>query len=151
MSRQRKARRRSLFVCAELHLDYTNDQLTDLMHQLREQRLTGAQVTAVCVIAGFDDDPRELGEVPEVRAFCRRLVDAGFISWLDVSTSIPALRNPKLSGIGMMAGLGAYEVWGMAEGFIGKAGRYDMPLARLEQFQTALAEANRKADERLRE
>ena len=29
-------------------------------------------------VSGFDDDPRELSEIPEVAALCQRIIDSGF-------------------------------------------------------------------------
>src|SRR5262249_16027503 len=115
-SRKQAEGKRSLYVY-HLELTGTNDELVRLIPECRDRRQRKPNDRIVCAIAGFDDDARELGEVPEVRAFCRRLVGIGFISWLDTCTSIP-----DLGGIGMAAGLGAFEVWAIAEGILKTAG-----------------------------
>ena len=120
-------------VIQPLELSYTNDELVRLMRWCRDHRERNPNDHIVCTIGGFDDDPRELGQIPEARALCRRLVGIGFISWLDVCTSIPQLK-----GIGMEAGLGAFEVWAIAEGILGAAGGYDIPKETLAHFRKDL-------------
>ena len=61
---------------------------------------------AVCGVRGFSNNPRELYDIPEVRAFCRRLVTLGFISYLDFST----VFHPDLPSLAK-SGWGAAEVW----------------------------------------
>jgi hypothetical protein len=126
-----------------VELSYSNDELVGLMRTCRDHRQQNRNDHIVCIIGGFDDDPRELGQIPEARALCRRLVGIGFISWLDVSTSIPELK-----GIGMHAGLGAFEVWGIAEGIIGAGGGYELPKETLAHFRKDLEKANQEADTR---
>lgn len=58
-------------------------------------------------VSGYDDDPRELWEIPEVVDFFHRCIDAGVISLLPFSTMVTP--NP-------VPGLGALEVWLMAHG-----------------------------------
>lgn len=132
---------------APIHSSFSNDDIDDLTRQLGQRRRQNESDVIVCNISGFDNDPRELGEIPEARALCRRLVSRGFISWLEVSTTVPLLRRPDLDTPAMSAALGALEVWLIAEGLVGKAGTHQIAPADLLRFQAVLAEANQKADE----
>jgi hypothetical protein len=134
---------RSTPYCIPLELSQTNDELMNVMRQCRHYRQQKGKCNVVCTIRGFDHDPREQCEIAEVRAFCRRLVGIGFISWLDTNTSIPAM-----GGIGMNAGLGAFEVWAIAEGLMPKPGGAAIPVETLKRFMEDLEKANREADMR---
>ena len=70
---------RVLFV--ELGLDATNEDILDQMRVMKKARMDRAYDSVVCSIRGFADDPRELFEIPEVRAFCRRIINLGLISY----------------------------------------------------------------------
>jgi hypothetical protein len=137
---------------ARLRVGYTNAGLIDVMRRLKEKRQLGENVISTCVITGFDNDRRELGEIPEVRAFCRRLVGRGFIAWLDLSTSIEAYAPASVAGewpAYHRLELGAFEVWAISEGHCQKPGTHALPVELLDQFRAALSTANQKADELL--
>src|SRR5262245_14135891 len=155
MTRQRKKDQRKgkpTPVTAHLHLRYTNEELVDVMRKFKQVREQIPDTIITCAIEGFGNDRRELGEIPEVRAFCRRLVCTGFISWLELSTSVPALTHPALKGVGMFLGLGALEVWLISEGLVGKAGTVRLNADQLKHFaETVLPEANEQADRLLGE
>jgi hypothetical protein len=113
----------------------------DILHQMRGMKAVreGGQCPQVfCAIRGFDTDPRELWEIPEVRAFCRRLVGMGFISYLDAGASLPP-TDPALKEL-----WGAAEVWLCGEGRLGKQVRVTASL--LDELQEVLVEANARAD-----
>lgn len=65
-------------------------------------------------ISGYDDDPRDLWNIPEVVSFMKRLVDIGFISILEVSTNSKELMRTEYKDIDKLPGFGAIEVWMMA-------------------------------------
>src|ERR1700722_18915561 len=79
-------------LIVDLGLDATNYDLLDQMRVMKRAREERFYPHVVAQIRGFGDDPRELYDIPEVRAFCRRLVNLGFVSYLEVTTLI----NPKL-------------------------------------------------------
>jgi hypothetical protein len=135
-------------VACPLVLSNSNDELAGVMHRCKALRKNADRDSIVlCTVDGFDDDPRCLGEIPEVRAFCRRLVGMGFISYLDVSSGIKELAHPTVAqGGGMGLGLGALEVWLIAEGLLGKAGRVNLDGAAWDRFRAALDLANQQAD-----
>jgi hypothetical protein len=93
----------------------------------------------VCRIRGFDGERRPLSDIPEVRAFCRRIVNLGFISYLH-----PALKlDTEFPEIDFMA-WGAAEVWLCSEGL-----NYESDLTEdlLSEIEFALLGANEKADQ----
>ena len=78
-----------------LHLAESNADLLDKMRLMKLAREAGTVSNIVALIDGFDDDPRELETIPEVRAFARRLVSQGFAAFLDL---IPS-ASPQLNGM----------------------------------------------------
>jgi hypothetical protein len=140
-----------MLVHVPLSLRYTDDELIDQMLQLRQMRQTGRRGVCVCNFTDFDDDPRELHEIPEVKTFCQRLLNLGFIADLDVTTSIKELSPFKEWPLpGVLVGLGAFEIWGLAEGRIVALGKCEFSRADLEKFLSVLNGCNRKADALLR-
>jgi len=94
------------------------------------------------VIDGYDDDPRELYEIPECVSFFQRLVDIGFISLLEVSTRIEALKK-----ISEMPGLGSLEVWLIATGQM-KKGNTELSGDTMKKFiNEILLPSNDKVEE----
>ena len=60
----------------------------------------------VLTTAGFDDDPRELYEIPEVIEFYKKLIEIGFLSLL-----VPDMLDTPKDEI---VGFGAFEIWMIA-------------------------------------
>ena len=88
-----------------LHATESNEEILDQMRKCRALRESGVD-NIVCFIDGHNQDTRELWEIPEARAFCKRLVDLGFISYLDYWTT----GDKKLC-----VAMGAVEVIAIAE------------------------------------
>jgi hypothetical protein len=58
-------------------------------------------------INGFDDDPRDLWEIPDALDFLKRLLNLGFMTVLEVST-----KSEEISGLAFeLPGFGALELW----------------------------------------
>jgi len=74
-----------LFV--ELGIDATNDEILDQMRTMKACREDGSYGHVVCTVRGFSEDKRDLFEIPVLRAFCLRVVNLGFISYLDFTTT----------------------------------------------------------------
>jgi hypothetical protein len=103
------------------------------------RRHPAAVVTGV---HGFDDDPRKLWEIPEVRAHLRRLVDFGFIAILLRSATIPELGAPAhLAGC---PGFGGFEVWAHGHGLL-QTGSNAIPEALVKTFARTVFPAAGKA------
>lgn len=123
-----------------LDLKSSNEEILEKMATVKTMRESGAVSNVVCTIAGFDDDSRELWEIPEARAFCRRLVGLGFISYLDFETTIPDTGVPEAC----QGSLGAFEVWLMSESRMTNENVVTIEL--VEEAKQALIEANEKCD-----
>lgn len=126
-----------LFV--ELGIDATNEDILDQMRKMKACREDDSYSHIVCTVRGFNDDKRELFEIPEVRAFCRRIVNLAFISYLDFSTAFDA-TIPAI----------AKDAWGAAEVWLCSKGRLrsQMPLTKdlLDELTRVVYESNEKAD-----
>jgi hypothetical protein len=61
-------------------------------------------------VLGYDDDPRELHEVPEVTALMNRVIESEFFAWLRPNEPYETAeqRVPHL--------LGGWDVWALAHG-----------------------------------
>lgn len=81
-----------LFV--ELGIDATNEDILDQMRTMKARREDGSYSNIVCTVRGFADDERMLFEIPEVRAFCRRVVNLGFISVAEAEATAAACILP---------------------------------------------------------
>lgn len=122
-----------------LELGATNESLAGSMLKMKNLRARAEPLHVICCIGGFEADSRNLWEIPEVRAFCRRLVALGLIYYLDEST----LLNPEAS-FAAKAGWGALEVWLCSEGRLSGDAMALAP-ADLDSFRATMLEAKRKA------
>lgn len=120
-------------VIIDLKISITNDELLDFMRLMRTHRQL-ERCHIVLFINGFGEDKRELWEIPEVRAFCRRLVDIGFISYLDSMIADKALAGS----------LTALEVWLTAQGRM--SAKVVLREKQIDEFFAAICEANEAAD-----
>lgn len=122
-----------------LGLNETNEELIDHMRRMKMSRELRMVDNIGCCISGFGEDPRELGEIPEVIAFCRRLVNQGFISYLDFSTTADVVKEN-----GMSLAWGALEVWLCS---IRKMSKHvEITKYHLDKFEKVLGKSNEKAD-----
>lgn len=132
---------------ANLHLSATNDDLIDMMRKMKAARESGWD-SVICSIDGFGDDPRELWQIVEVRAFCRRLITLGFVSYLDVLAGMhPDPSTPNV----IRMGLGAGEVWLISEGFDISAQMFTLTPEMVEELTRVMDAANTAADAKLGE
>ena len=65
-------------------------------------------------ISGYDDDSRELWEIPEAIELCKRIISSGLIVVLKGSSQVKELGARDFGGL--PAPLGAFEVWAFSEG-----------------------------------
>jgi hypothetical protein len=126
--------KRRVILHVQLSLDASNDAIVEQMRIMKRGRENGFYTNVVCTIGGFGDDPRELYQIPEARAFCRRLVTIGFISYLDGTTTM--FDNP------LGEGWGAAEVWLASENKFAE----EIPASLLGDIETAILVANEKCD-----
>jgi hypothetical protein len=129
-------------LIVDLGLDATNEDILEQMRVMKRAREEGFYKHVVCGVRNFGDDPRELYEIAEVRAFCRRLVNLGFISYLDFST----VFVPDLPPVAKK-GWGAAEVWLCGEGRLEAQNPLDEQI--LDELKQAVMQSNAKADKAL--
>jgi len=120
------------------HFDL-NSNINDLIRAtlpivLKEQKYW------VCAIGGYEDDERELYEIPEVRAYCRRLVDEGFIASLHPTTLFFQDKNPEIKNY-----LGGVEVWAIGEGLLDSGGSFYLTPEIFKEWEGLLKKAEKKA------
>lgn len=131
-----------LVFAASLTLRDTNEELVDMMRQMKAARKAGVDAV-ICCVSGFENDTRELWQIPEVRAFFRRLVTHGFISWLDVFAGMdPDPNTPEV----LRMGFGACEVWLISEGVDIGAANITLTATMLEDLKAVLHKANEVSD-----
>lgn len=132
----------ALFV--SLTADLTDDEIKDILFDLYpvcNKLRQGFMLT----ISGYDEDKRDLWEIPEVVAFYKRLIDFGFLSVLEVTTGIDGLaRFPKCPGFG------AVEVWMAATGRMVR-GSTTLPIEDMDEFYALLQKSNQRILEVIRQ
>ena len=111
-------------------------------HELRQSIIQfgrkGKPVWVSCF--GYDDDPRELWEVPEVVTLFKRMIDMGMLSimWPNVPGAEDYDPHPL--------GLGALQLWAIATGQMKKGGCHP----DLQEFLRVLKESNKKCEALIR-
>jgi hypothetical protein len=68
----------------------------------------------ILTVSGWDDQPEGLHEIPEAVEFLKMVMDTGFFSLLEVTTTMPYEGNPWANGL--CPGIGAFEAWMIATG-----------------------------------
>jgi hypothetical protein len=116
--------------------DLTDDELLEMMRSL-EQQVRCTSMGFVLTVSGYDDDSRELWEIPECIQLFKKLMDMGFISVLEVSTHLEGI-----SRIEDCPGLGAFEIWSIAGGRM--KGNTIYPKSVIEEFVVELQESNQR-------
>ncbi len=102
------------FLIAEVAIDATDETIRTLMRMLNRARQASRHKHFVCSVVGFDRDAADPWQTPPFRALCTRLVDTGFIWFMDASTLHPPGQPDHLQ-----AGLGALEIWMISQGVFG--------------------------------
>tara|TARA_Y100000034_G_scaffold136085_2_gene210722 strand:+ start:1131 stop:1658 length:528 start_codon:yes stop_codon:yes gene_type:complete len=95
-----------------LRADMTQERIHACMKEIAPTVIRKNQ-GCVITVDGYDNDERELYDIPEVVDLFKRLMAEGFISLLEVSTSIEEMAPEGMPV--PFPGLGALEVWAMSE------------------------------------
>jgi hypothetical protein len=117
--------------------EMTDGELLKMMRTL-EQQVRCANMGFVLTVSGYDNDLRELWEIPKCIELFRKLVDMGFISVLEVSTHIK-----EISRIPDCPGFGAFEIWSIADGRM-TGGTTTYPKSVIIEFLDKLQESNQR-------
>jgi hypothetical protein len=105
----------SRLCIVKIHPSLSMRDLVDLVRDLQESMdamdaLDQEYEPPRLVVNGFNDDPRNLWEIPRAVELLRRAYSAGFVAVLEPSTT----TGPRADGAAL--GLGALEVWLIATG-----------------------------------
>lgn len=126
-----------------LGVDMTDDEIKECIQKMLPVCIVNNR--AFCLtIGGYDDDRRELWEIPESIAFMKRLYNLGFIAVLEVSTRCKHLISKAYQSIDELPGFGALEIWMGATGRM-ETGRSSISSQELDEFMECLEVANNKA------
>ena len=104
------------FLIAEVAVDATDQTILTLMRMLSRAHIAGRHQHYILSVTGIDPDAADPWQRPAFVDLCRRLVEAGFIWFLDASTLHPPGQPEHLQ-----AGFGALEVWMVSRGLFGTA------------------------------
>ena len=128
----------SQLALIQTDLAMTDDEIIAQIKTMKELRETNPHPMVLATIDGFDDDARELHEIPEVVAFAKRLHEMGFTYWLDPTDEEQLLTMPGAPMCGLLW-------WLLGTGRVHQIGSISV---NTEEFSVAL-EAARKASEAL--
>ena len=121
--------------------DITNEQIISLIQQYLPLALQ--KQGFICAITGYDDDKRELYQIPEAIELFKRLCNTGFISVLHVSTLLDE-NHPEISRL-----FGALEIWAIKEGYLDSSGNFNVNQEIFDKFTVELNKSNKIADEQM--
>ena len=131
------------FLCLSLADDMTDAEIKECIQDIIP--VCRLKQQGFCLsISGYDEDPRDLWNIPKAVGFMKRLCDLGFISTLEVSTTADDLIRSEFQEL-KLPGFGALEVWMCATNRMGR-GKTDIDMQTLELFRKDLELANMRAD-----
>ncbi len=116
--------------------DETDEELKHFAKTAKEAREAGVK-NIICVFGDYDNDSRDLWNIPEVRQMCFRLIECGLISYLDYTTTLCLQPDPLLS-----SAFGAAEIYFCAHGKI----NVDLTMEDLQTLERTVKESNHRAD-----
>lgn len=135
-------------LCLSLAADMTDAEIKESIQEMIPVCKLKGQ--GFCLtISGYDEDHRELWQIPEALGFMKRLCDLGFISTLEVSTTCPDLIRKEYK-IDKLPGFGALEVWMCATNRMG-TGKNDIDQRTMASFHEDLRIANMRSEEVMKE
>ncbi len=121
--------------------DMTDDELKECIHRMYPKAVNSEQ-GFLLTISGYDQDPRELWEIPEVITFFNRLIDIGFLGLLALNAQTVMPGTP---------GFGAAEVWMVATGKITRRAKFPILPEYLKEVMRIVLESNEKIAQVLKE
>lgn len=131
-------------ICIEMNVAQSDEEIKDCIRRILP--LCHKNKMGACFsIQGFDDDEREVWEIPETIEFMKKLVDLGFMSILEISTTSPSLVRTEIFHTDKLPGLGAIELWMCATSRMGN-GANEVTPAEFKMFTDALQASNAKAE-----
>lgn len=137
-----KTNENAIMICS-IQKDDTDETLRNKMIEMESMLSSGLSKTGFLLsISGYENDSRELWQIPEVRKLTTRLVKIGFISLLEVATHLKSMIDPDPLYKSM---LGAFEVWAISKGII-KSYYSKVTKGQYRLFLEVLSDANVECD-----
>lgn len=117
----------------------TNDEILDCLQKMSPIVKETQDGFFICV-SGYDNDKRELWQIPEVLQFFQRIIKMGFMSLMEISSSIKDIcrLDGKILEVGI-PGLGAIEMWLIAKNELKK----EISQEKIQEFFSELMESNK--------
>lgn len=112
----------------------TTAELERIVQNCGDEIVSAKRSPLLLTINGYNDDPRELWEIPEVRALCQRVESSGLIGLLHVNI------GERLELL-----IGAWDIYAFARGLV-RSKRVVVTPDHLADFQRVLDESNRVVD-----
>lgn len=131
-------------MCLALDPDMTRKEIEEVIQKSMPICKNKAQ-GFVFSLGGFDEDPRELWQIPKAIKFMKMIMDIGFMSVLEVSTMCVELMPERFKGIGGAPGLGALELWVCANNRMHEE-NLDISNEMMKEFLADLNESNNKVE-----
>lgn len=126
-----------------LSTDMTDDEIKACIHDMHPVCMANKQ-GFILTISGYDDDPRDIWDIPEAVQFAKRLIDIGLVSYLETATI-------ELSEqLGTFVGFGALELWMVATGRMKIGNNMITPKEIKQAYEVQLA-CNKKCEEILKQ
>ena len=88
-------------LIATISRNATARDLNDQAKILKEHRENGV-ASIYLIFGGYDDDPREVWQIPQVQTICKRLEEIGYTSYLDIAGFLHPIEAKKTNGFGAM-------------------------------------------------
>jgi hypothetical protein len=111
-------------------VDETDEELVAQIRALMDHARREAGET-VLTVHGYDDDPRELWQIPEARSHLARMVEFGAIAILTRSTWCRELGAPAWTMNRPL--MGAFEVWMASLGYI-RGDKIELPMDEAKEL-----------------
>lgn len=137
-----KTNENAIMICS-IQKDDTDETLRNKMIEMESLLSSGLCKTGfLLTISGYENDSRELWQIPEVRKLTKRLVKIGFISLLEFATHLKSMIDPDPL---YKSTLGAFEVWAISKGII-KSYYSKVTKEQYSLFLEVLRDANFECD-----
>lgn len=128
-------------MVTNLSVQMTDSEIEEAMKDMAPVCQSTQNGFFVC-IDGYEEDPRELWQIPEVKIFFQKLISSGFIAFLEVSATAEGLTRLD-TNLGC-PGFGALEIWMIANDMM-YSGRKEIRQNELRRFFADLENANAKS------
>ncbi len=122
-------------VVLGLVADDHRSQLDDVAEAIKAANAKGATISVV--VFGFDDDIRELWDIPQSMALLRRIIDS------DLYLALPIMEHPQA-----FPSLNASMIYAAVNGLFNRTGQYSINCANFDKDYSSRVAAKQKRQKR---